>query len=583
MPAAPAKESAVLRQWQSVRDRFGEILIEAGLITPKMLEVTLEQQRKSGLKLGQFLIRKGILRENQLVDLLSRQLHISKFDPEHDAPDSSLIVLVPADTAKRFNVAPLERRGRLLKVAMIDPMDITAISSLEELTNLEVDPVICTEQDLCDLMYTLYGISAELYEGLDAKGSVSFDVEPEEKDPESEKDITVFSLQGLAEEPPVIRMVNSILARAAREGASDIHISPEKRYVQMRFRVDGKLRHVPAPPKSYFLPTASRIKILAGLDIAINRVPQDGRFTFRIDEREIHVRVSTLPTIHGENVVMRLLDVGGKEQNLDDLGFSSLDRRKIENAIGKPWGMILSTGPTGSGKSTSLYAILRQINTPDINIVTLEDPVEYRVEKIRQVQLNRKAGMTFASGLRSILRQDPDVVMVGEIRDTETANIAVQAALTGHRMLSTLHTNDAAGAITRLGEMGVEPFLIASTLLVAMAQRLVRKVCPHCRQQYEPPQHALTAMGIRAGKGQFFRGPGCQKCRETGFLGRTGIFEVLEIDEMVQEMILRQASSQQITNAAVREGKLLTLKANGAIKAAQGITTLEEAAQAVLM
>ena len=568
-------------KWQSVRDRFGEILVEEGLLTQLQLEKTLAQQKRSGLKLGQFLIRKGVLKENQLVDLLGRQLKIDKFDALKHIVEPGLAILVPPDFAKKFNVVPLQRKGSVLKLAMIDPMDIGAVDVIENSTNLEVDPVICTEQEICDLTYGMYGISAELYEGLDTKGELRFEVEePEAPD----KDITVFSLQGLAEDPPIIKMVNSILARAARESASDIHISPEKKYVQMRFRVDGKLRQVPAPPRSYFLPTVSRIKILAGLDIAITRTPQDGRFTFRIDEREINVRVSTLPTIHGENVVMRLLEISGKQQTVEDLGFTPSDRGKIDRAIVKPWGMLLSTGPTGSGKSTSLYAILKQINQPDINIVTLEDPVEYRIEKIRQVQLNRKANMTFASGLRAILRQDPDVVMVGEIRDAETANIAVQAALTGHRMLSTLHTNDASGAITRLQEMGIEPFLISSTLLVTMAQRLVRKVCTTCREPYSPPREAILSMGLKEdGKFNFMRGKGCQKCHETGFSGRTGVFEILEIDEMVQDLILRRASSAQITNAAIRAGKLLTLKANAAIKAAQGITTLEEAGSAVLV
>jgi type IV pilus assembly protein PilB len=570
----------VQSKWQSVRDRFGEILVEEGLLTQIQLEKTLEQQKRSGLKLNQFLVRKGVLKENQLVDLLSRQLKIDKYDPEKFPLESNLSTYVPSDFAKKFNIVPLQRRGSVLKLAMIDPMDISAVDVIENATNLEVDPIICTEQEICDLTYNMYGISAELYEGISQKSELSIETEEAEQ---PDKDITVFSLQGLAEDPPIIKMVNSILARASREGASDIHISPEKRYVQMRFRVDGKLRHVPAPPKSFFLPTVSRIKILAGLDIAITRTPQDGRFTFRIDEREINVRVSTLPTIHGENVVLRLLDVSGKQQTIDDIGLLPSEREKVDRAIVKPWGMILSTGPTGSGKSTTLYAIIRQINHSDINIITLEDPVEYRMEKIRQVQLNRKANMDFANGLRAILRQDPDVVMVGEIRDAETANIAVQAALTGHRMLSTLHTNDAAGAITRLNEMGIEPFLIASTLLAAMAQRLVRKVCKHCAEPYQPSKAAIRSMGLKPdGPYTFLKGKGCQKCHETGFSGRTGVFEILELDEFVQDMVLERASSTQITTAAVKSGRLITLKANAAIKAAQGLTTLEEAGSAII-
>lgn len=568
-------------RWQSAHERFCEVLISEGILSRPVLEHTLEEQRESGLKLGEFLIRKGVLRENQLVELISRHLRVEKFDANKYPEDERLKTLLPPDFAKKYHLVPLAQNARVIKVAMSDPMDVSALDAVEKLTNKGVDPVVCTEQELCDLMFNIYNISSELDDGL-SQAELTIDVESDAERPD--QDITVFSLQGLAEEAPVIRLVNSILTRAMREGASDVHISPEKRYVQMRYRVDGKLRHVPAPPKAYFLPVVSRLKLLAGMDIAITRIPQDGRFTFRIDEREIHVRVSCLPTIHGENVVLRLLEISGGKQNLDDLGLSPVDRAKIDRALQKPWGMILSTGPTGSGKSTSLYAMLRILNQPDVNIITLEDPVEYRIEKVRQVQLNRKAGMTFASGLRSILRQDPDVVMVGEIRDSETANIAVQASLTGHKLLSTLHTNDAVGAITRLLEMGVEPFLISSTLLVAIAQRLVRKVCPHCREPYTPAKEALVAMGLdKATKATFFRGKGCQRCHETGFSGRIGIFEILEIDTDIQNMILRRDTASHIFKSAITSGKLRTLKQDAATKAARGITTLEEAGSAVLI
>ncbi len=573
--------------WMSVRDRFREILLNSGLLDARQLDSIMEEQRKSGLKLGKFLIHKGILTEKQLVDVVSQQLKLKKFDTDAFPMDKQLSVLVPPNFSRVHNLVPLQRKGNVLTVAMTDPMDINAIDTLETHTNLETDPIVCTDDELCDLMYQMYGISSELDEGLDSKDELRIDADNDDEMPQEmewSKDVTVFSLKGLAEEAPVIRLVNNILARGAREGASDIHISPEKKYVQMRYRVDGKLRQVPAPPKSYFMPVISRLKILSGLDIAVTRKPQDGRFTFKIDEREIHVRVSTIPTIHGENMVLRLLDLSGRGQTLDELGLSTADKQKVEWAINKPWGMLLSTGPTGSGKSTSLYAMLKEINKPDINIMTLEDPVEYRIEKIRQIQLNRKAGMSFASGLRSILRQDPDVVMVGEIRDAETANIAVQAALTGHRLFSTLHTNDAASAITRLIEMGVEPFLISSTLLVAIAQRLIRKVCPHCREPYTPSRAAKAAMGItNDSEFTFYRGKGCAKCQETGFKGRLGIFEVLVIDEQIQELILNRASAPQITQSAMKRGKLRTLRQDAAGKAAKGITTLEEAAAASLI
>jgi type IV pilus assembly protein PilB len=388
----------------------------------------------------------------------------------------------------------------------------------------------------------------------------------------------------MAGEAPVIRLVNSIFSQAIREGASDVHISPQQNTIQVRFRIDGKLHEVPSPPKSLFLPIVARLKILANMDITVSRVPQDGRFTLKMERKEINVRVSSMPTIYGENVVLRLLDMSSGVYSLDRLGMVKPDRVKLETMMRKAYGMILSTGPTGSGKSTSLYAILNDLNQTDTNIITLEDPVEYRINNIRQVQLNRKAGMTFAGGLRSILRQDPDIIMVGEIRDSETAAISIQAAQTGHRLLSTLHTNDAAGAITRFVDMGVEPFLVASALLVSFAQRLVRTICPYCVEAYTPAKTALTAWGLEGAKNaNFQRGKGCYQCMNTGYKGRTGIFEVLVNDEKIQEMILQRRSAQDITRAAVAAGKLRTLKEDAAGKVLQGVTTLEEAASAVMV
>jgi type IV pilus assembly protein PilB len=332
-----------------------------------------------------------------------------------------------------------------------------------------------------------------------------------------------------------------------------------------------------------FLPIVSRVKILADLDIATSRIPQDGRFSVKMQKKEINIRASTIPTIYGENVVLRLLDTSAGVYSLERLGMSSGDRDKLESMVAKPYGMILSTGPTGSGKTTSLYSILKKLNRPDMNIITLEDPVEYRVEKIRQVQLNRKAGMTFASGLRSVLRQDPDVIMVGEIRDAETATIAVQAAMTGHRVLSTAHTNDAAGAIARFLDMGIEPFLVSSVMLVSFAQRLVRKICEYCVEPYGPPADALAAWGLDKVEGaNFQRGRGCSNCLDTGYRGRMGVYEVLVIDDMVQEMILKRESAQEISRAAQQAGTLRTLKENAASKVLEGVTTLEEATSAVM-
>ena len=564
------------------RKKLGEILVEGGLLTREQLEKALPYQKKSNLKLGQFLVREGIVSESQIVDLVSSQLKLEKYRPDRFTVDVELAQLLSAEIAHKNQAAPLKRSGLLLTVAMTDPLDINALDTIEVYTNCEVEAVICTEQHLNQLLTTIYGTFAGI-------GGVLEDMEEMEIDKDPDKttaldDVEVSSLQGMAEEAPVVRLVNSILSQGVREGASDIHISPEKKYVQVRFRLDGKLHEVPAPPKSMFLPIISRLKILANMDIAISRIPQDGRFTVKMKNKDINIRAATIPSIHGENMVLRLLDTSNSIYSLERLGMTDSDRKKIEDMIVKPHGMVLSTGPTGSGKSTSLYSILKKINQPDIHIITVEDPVEYRIEKIRQVQLNRKAGMSFASGMRSILRQDPDVIMVGEIRDFETATLAVQASLTGHMVFSTLHTNDAAGAITRFIDMGIEPFLVSSTLSVSFAQRLVRKVCPNCMTTYDPSKEVLKAWGINNKDGaNFVKGKGCFNCMHTGYKGRTGIYEVLIIDEAIQDLILKRRSSHEIHQSALKSQKFTSLRENAAEKAIKGITTLEEAASAVLL
>ena len=565
-----------------VKKRLGEILVEGGLITPEQLEKALPYQKKTRLKLGQFLVREGIVSESQIVDMVSSQLNLKKYSADKYPVDLELADIVPADIAFKYQAAPLNRNGLLLTVAMTDPMDINAIDAIEIASNNEVETVICTEQDLNQILSTIYGTYSGIGGVLEAMEEMEYDKEAEKT--QITEDIEVSSLQGMAEEAPVVRLVNSILSQAVREGASDVHISPEKNFVQVRFRVDGKLHEVPAPPKAMFLPIVSRMKILSNMDIAVSRIPQDGRFTVKMKSKEINIRTSTMPSIYGENLVLRLLDTGSGVYSLERLGMSDTDRFKIESMITKPYGMILSTGPTGSGKSTSLYSILKEINQPDINIITVEDPVEYRIEKIRQIQLNRKAGMTFADGLRSILRQDPDVIMVGEIRDTETATIAVQAALTGHRVLSTLHTNDAAGAITRFMDMGIEPFLVSSVMLASFAQRLVRTICPSCKEPYEPPPEALEYWGLTdVKKPNFMRGKGCFNCMHTGYKGRTGVYEVLIIDDMIQNMVLKKNSAHEIGQAAQQNGNFTTLKEDAAVKVVQGKTTFEEATSAVLV
>lgn len=563
------------------KKKLGEMLLESGLLTEEQLNNAVANQKRANLKLGEFLVREGLLSGAQVVDQIAKQLRVKKYSAEKYPITLELARVIPADIAQKHQVVPLKKTSHLLTVAMTDPMDINALDAIEMYTNTEVETIICTSQEMNQLIGSLYGT----YSGI---GGVLEDMQYE-KEEEAERaalmeDVEVGSLQNMAEEAPVVRLVNSILAQAVREGASDVHISPEKDYVQVRFRVDGKLHEVPAPPKTMMLPIISRIKILANMDIALSRVPQDGRFTVKMDNKEVNIRTSTLPTIYGENMVVRLLDTSTGIYTLEQLGMSEADREKVESMVVKPYGMLLCTGPTGSGKSTTVYSMLKKINKPDINIITLEDPVEYRMEKIRQIQFNRKAGMTFASGLRSIMRQDPDVIMVGEIRDPETAGIAVQAALTGHRVLSTVHTNDAAGAITRFIDMGVEPFLVSSVMLLSIAQRLVRRVCDYCKEPYRPPQKALESWGLdKIEDAHFVHGAGCFNCMETGYKGRTGIYEVLVIDDLVQEMILNQRSAHEITRAARQAGRLVTLQEDAAQKVLSGVTTLEEAASAIMV
>ena len=565
-----------------VKKRLGEILVKNGLLTEEKLKQILIDQKKTDLKFGQYVIRQGIVQEKQIIDLLSEQLNIKKYQLNDFPLDLDLVRYIPIEIAQKNQVVPLKIKANLLMVAIVDPLEITILDSIEKLNNMEVEPVICSEAEINQLINSMYGVQSDLG---DIIGTMEVESKVEEESDSKEDEVQVASLQDMAGEVLVVRLTNSIFAQAIRDKASDIHISPQQTTVQLRYRIDGKLIEMPSPPKSLFLSVIARVKILANMDITVSRIPQDGRFTLKIEKKEINVRVSSIPTIHGENIVMRLLDMGAGIYTLNRLGMNAEDMAKIESMCIKPYGMILSTGPTGSGKSTSLYAILNSINKPDINIITLEDPVEYRINDIRQVQLNRKAGMTFASGLRSVLRQDPDVIMVGEIRDAETAAVSVQAAQTGHRLLSTVHTNDAAGVITRFIDMGIEPFLISSVLLVSFAQRLVRTVCPYCKENYNPPENALVTFGITTAEvnnANFQRGKGCSQCKNTGYKGRTGIFEVLVNDEMIQDMIIKRRPSPEITRAAVAAGKLKTLKEDAAKKVIQGITTLEEAATAVM-
>lgn len=560
------------------KKKLGELLLAESLISPKQLKLALENKPPSQ-KLGQYLINEGFLKETDLANVLSKQLNLPIFTPDKYPLDPNLSKTLPFEIASEHRVVPLEDKGRILVLGMEDPLDIEAVDSVELYTNKEIDPVVCTPSQIEQLLSTLYGGKQNLSEVIEEIDNLEIS-SPDDLD--TSDDLEISNLTGLAKEAPVIRLVNSILTQAVREHASDIHLSPEKERIQLRFRIDGTLYERPAPPKKMFLAIASRIKIIANMDIANTRIPQDGRFTIKIENKEINVRVSSLPTIYGENLVLRLLDMGRKIYSLEEMGMDIEDRLKIEKIIQNPYGMILATGPTGSGKSTTLYAILNMINQPEINIITLEDPVEYRMNNIRQVQLNKKAGMTFATGLRSILRQDPDVIMVGEIRDLETARIAIQAALTGHKLLSTLHTNDAASSITRFIDMGIEPFMVASSLMLSIAQRLVRKVCPYCQEKYTPDKKIIHYLGLNKVDIEYKRGKGCPQCHYTGFSGRVGVYEILINDDEVQELILKNTPSKTLRQILINNKKLRTLKEDVLEKIKKGITIPEEAIKVVL-
>ncbi len=535
-------------------------------------------QRKSGVKLAEYLRRQGKLGEKELMDYVSAQLKIDRYSEDKYPLNHELKHGLPENIFKDRFLVPLRKKDNMLWVATADPLNLSLLDAVEKLTKFDLEPVYCPKEELNELIFSFFGAKADMGEMLGTLEELN--VESERDGDDAAPDISIASL----EDAPVVKLVNQVLVQAVNAGASDIHISPKRDSVQLRYRIDGQLHEMPAPPKSVFMSVISRLKLLSNMDISVTRVPQDGRFSFHVQTKEVNVRASTLPTIYGENMVMRLLMKQTGTLTLLDLGLVEEEREKIEAAINKSYGMILATGPTGSGKTTLLYAMLREIDKPNINIITLEDPVESRIDSIRQVQLNRKAGMTFASGLRAILRQDPDVLMVGEIRDGETAHIAVESAMTGHRLLSTVHTNDAPGAVTRFIDMGVEPFLVVSTLLVAVGQRLVRRICANCKEPHTPPAKMVEQLKLHPNsKIAFMKGKGCTICGNTGYKGRLGIYEVLVIDEMVQELIMKRVPSKDIAKACVQAKTFRNMKMDAISKVAKGQTTLEEAAPIIFM
>jgi len=556
-----------------LKDRIGERMVAEGLLDPTDLERALELQKERGVRLGKVLLDEGLIGRANLYRGLARQMGVEYLDNiPHREIDIDLIKALPIQFAKRNHILPVEEKNGVVVVACGDPLNFYALDDIRQLMGKEIRPVLAAEETVFEAINEVYDRAAESAEramdGLseDSLGSLAHEFEEPQ------------DLLDASDEAPIIRLVNSLLFQAAKERASDIHIEPFEQDVSVRFRIDGVLREIIRPPKRVQNSISSRVKVMAGLNIAEKRLPQDGRIRIKLAGKDIDIRLSTIPVAHGERVVMRLLDKTSVLLNLEDIGLEGGVLEKMNHLIRRTNGILLVTGPTGSGKTTTLYAGLTRINRPDLNIITVEDPVEYQMTGIGQIQVNPKINLTFANGLRSILRQDPDVIMVGEIRDVETADIAIQASLTGHLVFSTLHTNDAAGALTRLLDMGVEPFLVASSLTACLAQRLVRVLCADCREAYQPSDAELTELGISRDTVKpegFYKPVGCDKCSGTGYSGRSGIFEMLAVDDEIRDLIVQRSDSVRIKKDAMSRG-MRTLRDDGALKVIHGVTSVAE-------
>ncbi|MEP6685915.1 MAG: ATPase, T2SS/T4P/T4SS family [Verrucomicrobiota bacterium] len=559
---------------KSFGERIADVLIEDGLLLPTQLDEAVELQKKEGGRLLRILTAKQFVTDQDMAFSMGRCLNTPPINLAKVRVPEEIMNLVPREMAKAHKLAPVARLNGKLFVAMADPTNVIAIDDLKRRVQLEIVPMIATEKSVTDALSGVHQAGANMSEVLkQVKDEVANDVEVQSA---SREEIDLDRLAIDSEDAPVIKIVNLILVQAIKEKASDIHIEPFQRTLRLRYRIDGELIQAESPPKGLQLAITSRIKILAGLNIAERRVPQDGRFRIKVVGKEVDLRISILPTAYGEKIVIRILDKSALTGTIDQMGMDEGTLGKFKKAIDAPHGMILVTGPTGSGKTTTLYSVLQELNSPQYNIVTVEDPIEYELAGINQVAARPDIGLDFASALRSILRQDPDIVMIGEIRDNETADIAVKAALTGHQVLSTLHTNDAAGAITRLDDMGIEPFLISSSIIMTCAQRLVRRVCTNCREEFVPEPEMFERLGIAAtAETTFYQGAGCGRCKNRGYVGRLAIIEALPVSEAIRRLVIKRASAAVIKNQAVTEG-MKTLRMAGIDKALEGATTLEE-------
>ena len=558
------------------RGRVGEILVSNGKITDEQLQSAMQAQSGSRRELGEVLVAMEFVGKEDLARANAERLRLEYVEISEKDVDLGVLELFPQKVLRRHVALPLRIEDDRLVIAISDPTNIHALDDLKMISGHRISPVVATEEDISKVQ-TRFFAGGESISGIlqDAAGE---GIEEENQDLD-------LGAEATPDERPVIRLVSSFLQQAVSDGASDIHIEPRSGDVSVRFRVDGVLREVMSIPPRLQSGVIARLKIIGNLDIAERRIPQDGRFSVKLSSRKVDFRVASLPTVHGEKVVLRLMDTSSVEADLGKLGFASETFAAYQEIFKRPYGAILVTGPTGSGKSTTLYATLKELNSPEKNIITVEDPVELRVQGVNQVQVNPRAGLTFASGLRSILRSDPDIVMIGEIRDHDTAKISVEAALTGHLVLATLHTNNAPGALTRLTEMGVEPFLTSSAVDCVIAQRLARRLCPRCKQPTKVENDALEEMGFPferlEGEPRLYKAVGCERCGDTGYRGRVGIYEMMVVTEEIREMILRRVSTAEISRAAENAG-MVRLREDGMLKAARGMTTLEEVLRTVL-
>ena len=579
--------------------RIGELLLKEKRITPEQLQEALNYQRQNGGKLGFNLIKLGFVKDDEITALLSKQYGVPSIALGQFDVDANVVKLVPSETAQKYQIIPLSRSGATLTIAMTDPTNVFAMDDIKFMTGYNVEPVVASETAVVDAITKYYGKAGTTNGNgggyaapsgpsaleVASKALDDMPVLSDTGDVEVLEEFEEISAEALAkqgEEAPVIKLVNVILMSAIQKGASDIHIEPYEKELRVRYRIDGILYNIMQPSMKFRDAITSRIKIMSKLDIAEKRLPQDGRIKIRFQDggemRDIDFRVSCLPTLFGEKIVMRLLDKTKLMLDMTKLGFESESLQRFEHAISKPWGMVLVTGPTGSGKTNTLYSSIARINTVETNIMTAEDPVEFNLMGVNQVQVRENIGLNFAAALRSFLRQDPNIILVGEIRDFETAEIAVKAALTGHLVLSTLHTNDAPSTINRLMNMGIEPFLVASSLNLVCAQRLVRRICKNCTEPDPTPPPALMQAGFSAEDAKKVvpnRGKGCDKCNNTGYKGRVGLYEVMEITEEIRELVLVGASALELRRKAVEEG-MLTLRVSGLRKVKDGVTTIEE-------